>query len=556
MRIALPTAIAAGLIAAFSLWFFPPRTVSAAEQLQQVVDVAQAYKGWVHVTVVAPTEMSPEMAKEIAKIPPDQIPVRMTYHSSTADGIAADVREFSKGSDVTFYSLPRHEVLTYDHTTNTIRAGTLTEAGMDSIRQHVMSPTTVGDMLATLKKGGQREPLSVTSAPEGAATRIDVSFFPSKEAMLEYTKEHSDGTPRALTIWVNADKLMTRVRFEDSTSGTYSADFTYGKPELHDIYDLGVPRTAKLVDNRLPASTGPDGALTQLINRLDERCQKGFGNYAALQTSYDVNPDGTASTESGFVKVFAVQGNKWVIASYRLLSTPRSGRGPTPGTVLTQAPEGWPNPAPEKLLPLLLPAPPSEFWVWDGVKEFQGYFNINTGTFSDVISNEAKVVPHLLADLGLASSFWPSHTELGTIGVSRVKKSLVQDAAHPKLLGIHTHEDADPKMGRDSTWDSTTWYDPARDDLPVEEQSSSTVENQPTLSSRYQTRYLEFAQLPDSKQWYPTHWQGTQDTTNRRTGQPATYVTHYRLQILPALKLEDKWFQDPRLHLASPTSQP
>jgi hypothetical protein len=542
MRIGIPASIAACLLVAAGLWLVPTRVASAAEQLQEVVATNQAYPGWVHATMLPPTEMPQGLPPGV------KIPARGIWHSNAAEGIAAEVKEFEKGADVTFYSTTRHEQLTYDHTTNELRAATLTDLGMQAARQMAMSPTTVAEMLALRQKSTDRQPVSVKSTPEGNGTRFDVVFFNTQEELDAYAKKYGDGTPRAITIWVNAEKFMTRVRFEDVPSRTYTVDITYGKPEFHDIYDLGVPRDAKLIDKRLAPSPSNE-TLAQLSTRLKDRRQKGFGNYTAFVSHYDENADGTAAPDSGYFTIFAVKDAKWLIASYRLMSAPRPGRGQTPGTVLTQAPEGWPTPDLQKLLPILLQAPPTEFWVWDGKTGCQGSYDSNAGKMRAVTVIAGKVAPHEQEEMGLTGRWvWPIPSALQQAILENI--TLLQDDTHPKLLGIRTHTDPDPKRGLETTGDSTIWYDPARDDVAVEtDYQSVPTQGAPVPSTRSQTKYLEFAQLEGSKRWYPTHWQETYTSTNPRTRQAQTSTSHYRLQFVPTLKLADEWFQDPRPRL-------
>jgi len=95
-------------------------------------------------------------------------------------------------------------------------------------------------------------------------------------------------------------------------------DVTYGPPEIHDIYDLGAPRTAKIVDERLKND------LKALTARLDQRALKGLGDYVALLCIYGQDDKGKIDTDYGFVTLFAVKGDKWLAMEYRLVSRGRT----------------------------------------------------------------------------------------------------------------------------------------------------------------------------------------------------------------------------------------
>ena len=59
----------------------------------------------------------------------------------------------------------------------------------------------------------------------------------------------------------------------DRNQGAVIIEVTYGPPEIKDIYDLGVPRDAKIVDMRVGDLTkkGAGTDLAKLAARLDER---------------------------------------------------------------------------------------------------------------------------------------------------------------------------------------------------------------------------------------------------------------------------------------------
>jgi len=209
MRITISSSIAACLIAAIGLLWFTriERTANAAEQLQEAVQATSAYKGWIHQTASSANLTPPPGAPAL--------PERATYHTNTSDGTRADVREYADGLEITMYFPEKHETASYSGKTHEIRLGTLHDETARSFQRYP-TPATIGEMLALGKQLSGRDPASVKETPEGDLTRYDITMFASDAEAEAFRKEHDSGfTGRGMVIWVNRDKLMTRMKFED-----------------------------------------------------------------------------------------------------------------------------------------------------------------------------------------------------------------------------------------------------------------------------------------------------------------------------------------------------
>jgi len=527
MRITMTSGIAACLLAAAGLLWLTrsDRTASAAEELQQAVQTTTAYKGWIHQT-----------ASSAGLTPPPgtlALPKRVTYHTNTADGTVAEVREYAARLDVTMYFPQKREMATYSGQSNEIRLGSLSDERAKAV-PNIALPATVGEMLTMIKTQMVHEPASVKETPEGDLKRYDIVFFAS-DAEARKFREERNGDPllRGMTVWVNRDKLMTRVKFDDP-SVPVTLDATYGPPEIHDIYDLGVPHSAKIIDERVKDD------LKSLMARLDQRPLKGFGDYVALLCSYNQDAAGKVSPDYGYVTLYAAKGDKWLANEYRLVSTNRPG----PEVVLKELPPKWTAPDIAQLLPALLATKPTQYFIMDGDHGWSGWYDYQSMSYPNARSITPPERNARLGDQALAGNFGPTSDKTG-IGSPGTTAEVLQDKAHPGPVGLHYKRVPTPQNGTSDTSEDTWWFDPARNDVPVEETWTSTDLGQTKPRVTMHTLYTKYAQLPTG-QWYPTDWHEDRTDRNARSGQESASTSYYRLQILPDLKLDDNWFTDPR----------
>ena len=542
MRIAIPTGIVAALILAAVLFFTlqSPRHASAAEDLNAVVEATTAYKGWIKLTTTFPEGLK-------APVPNPPLPPSFGnyIHPDGSWTFASPVDPMHPDGKYTiyFWSVPRREIATYNADTNEIHLGTMQDLQHQAAIDYA-TPITITDLLAVHKKEFGRDALTVKESPEGDASRFDITLFSSPEEAKAFAKEHNiEFLGTGVTIWVNRDHLITRMRLEDP-HGPVMLNYTYNVPELHDIYDIGAPRSAKVIDDRLTQN------LQSVMDRVDARAAKGFGNYTAFLASYDLDADGKPSASFGYAYLFAVHDRQWLANQYRLFEVPRPGRKPTRGVVLQAPPAGWPNPDLAKLLPILQNATPTEYFVATTDHGSSGFFQTRTGNYQTQ-PLDSNVLPYSFAQKRLTTFIWPDRLS-NEIGSPSVHSDLLQDKDHPGLVGIHFVRLE--KVSEDTDGGNTWWFDPAKDDMPVEKDwSINDSKGNPTTISK--THYLQYAQLPNG-QWYPTDWREDRSDLNPRTHKMSDGTSHYRLNLLPTLTLDNSWFQPPAPKFTSPQPAP
>ncbi len=93
----------------------------------------------------------------------------------------------------------------------------------------------------------------------------------------------------------------------------------------------------------------------------------------------------------------------------------------------------------------------------------------------------------------------------------------------------------------DSRHERYYWFDPQRDDMPVEKQYLGYMKDGSTVEREWHSVYLDYAQLPDGR-WYPTRWQ---EGTSNHGENPYTSLTEFHLTFSTDIALEADWFTDP-----------
>ncbi len=245
--IAIPSGIAACLLGmAVLVWLInSSRPVSAADQLAEAVSVSGAYKGWIRETFESAVIIKPPSESVLT----GERPKNRALYSNTTDGSFAEVVEFSKGMNIEYLSVKRRESATYKWQTNEIQLHTVYDAELKT-RQTPLEPFGTSELLAFWKKQTGHDPFSLKKVREGNLDRFDMVLFAS-QAEAEKFRHDNDrvGTLTGCRWWVDGRKLITKAEM-DLLEGTVTADISYDIPEPTDIYALGAPRDAKVVDNR------------------------------------------------------------------------------------------------------------------------------------------------------------------------------------------------------------------------------------------------------------------------------------------------------------------
>jgi len=507
---------------------------TVAEQLQQVAEANSRYQGWVHIQVRFQQGMSLPAGA-------GSVPTQAWEHTNTRDGTWAKVLEFDRRREVTLYLPASKAVARYNSKSGEIRWGDLTADIAKAMAETAATspPATTASSLASFKKATGRDPAEIRRTDENRMERYDVTFFKDEQEARKFRKDHPQFGPlTGFTLWADRKtKLIQKLRLTQQGVSMIGI-VSYGKPEIQGIYDLGVPRDAKVVDNR----AGKDVAA--LLDRLDARAAKGLGKCVAIVTT---NPTQNASaTCDSKVYLFAEGEDRWLIAEYFVgkcvkASAPES-------RTLGVLPAGWPRPRLEGYLAQFKDAPPLRYLLRNGKRGWLGWgYNQKSRSYPNARALDPKEWPIMRAIEGLGGTIWPNRWRLNLIGSSSARASLISDAKHAKLTGLRVQHLMPRENGRKERQEHVIWLDPARDDLPVESAWRVFDNDGKTVRLEVRRQYLEYARLANG-QWYPLRWKYTRTqfpTRKQASTQPATRVTEYNLVVAPGMELGQEWFVNP-----------
>lgn len=527
MKIAIRSSIAAGLLlaAGLSIVLLTDHPASAAEELQRVAEINAAYKGWIHVE-----------AQGKLTTPGPPLPTTR-FHMNTVDGTRITDQTGADGQRTVTMRIPaRNEVITYDSSSGEIRRSNLIPMiakGMPATAEG--SLFTVSAMLAGFRKNIGREPRSIERATDNGSDRYDIVFFTDdQEARALCEAKGVDPMITRTTVWVTPTTDMIHKMQFVQQGVEVTARITYGKPEIRTLYDLNVPRDAKVIDNR------PTADLASVLDRLDARAAKGLGDCLAVLTRTDLGENQEVDTSKGSVYLYATDADRWFIGYFRIGDL--NGRLAA-GTCLPEAPAGWPVPDVEQLVDQLKQIAPFEFWLMGEHKGWAASRSPTSTSFEFSRSVLPKERTPMLASLGIGGEIWPNR--LGSLGGTGSKTPLEPDPNRPGLCGFRFEEPANAKWGSGAS-EHIIWIDPARDDVPTETVWRLFGTDTSTVTTEVSRQNLEYAQLPNG-QWYPKRWRETRLSIDPRTPKapPRTSVTECNLLVAPGMKLDKDWFVNP-----------
>jgi hypothetical protein len=342
--------------------------------------------------------------------------------------------------------------------------------------------------------------------------------------------------PTETVVWADPQtKLIKKGR--SKTGGEVSEfSFTYGDPAIRDVYDLGVPRNAKVIDAR------PQKDVNELLARLTKRFEAGFGDYVAIVTNQGVDEHGKPIESGGAICLEAKNGKAYVVNRYLVTDVTKAERGRNPKRKYGKIPPGWPTPELEAALASMAEVSPTNFLVSDGVAAWQGS-EIEPGSFYAFDLNGARGsqrVEMTTAQSFLPGRIWPTRIGLGAFGAD-AKLRVITDPAKPGLIALQvdqTYPDFDMKPRRVL---KTYWLDPAKDDMPVERTHITYVGTTDREETRSDQKFGVYAKTAEGK-WYPPEW--TTITTMYQP-QETIYRQTERVRIWPGKALEPRWFKRP-----------
>ncbi|GEM_PF-4998324 len=489
---------------------FIQQPASAAEMLQRVAETSQGYRGWVHFRTEAK----------------GQQPYSVT-HFNAKNGVWAGEDHTPEGLEAKMYVLAEKKEVAYSSRSGEIRIGELSETFASEWKKQLDDqPLTVSAAVARMPGA------KVAESKEAGLSRFDVVF--PKDDPQKAAAEHRSVYPETAAVWADPETKLVK-KAELHIAGTIvTTVYTYGNPTIETIYDLGVPREAKVTDVR------PAKDIKTILARLRKRQDAGYGDGVAVLTNTDA-----ADPQYWSMCLFARQGRNWLGCRY--LVGARQYHNGSPRAIAVDVPAGWPWPSLEVAVSHLKQARPSEYVVSDGTHTYGGYFNAATGEAERTIQSGGpkdagqKLVPMVSdmrskLELDLPTRIWP---DLATYGTGS-KVEVITDKNRPGQLGLRVDAKVYIRQGVYAQDINIYWLDPTREDMPIE----STIQiSSPDGKFEFKTLYLEHKQLSDGR-WYPSRWRTTTTVTADRKGAAATVVRDMEccLQVFPGKVLEPEWF--------------
>jgi hypothetical protein len=415
----------------------------------------------------------------------------------------------------------------YDARRNEIRIRDLGVSGGELWKSIARAyPLTVSDLLKVIEESGAAAP-TVKERVEDGLLRFDVELAVPAGATQPTTGRAT--LPSKGTLWADRrTKLIAKLQY-DSAGATKTFRFTYGAPDIGDLYDLGVPRDARIIDNRIR------GDEIGYLAKLQERVDHGFGDGVAVLTELEVGADGKPTTSRATIHLFARAGASMFAGRYLV----GPSRDVDAGSRVS-LPANWPNPSPEDVVRSLRDAMPTSFLVSDGEQAWQGSGVSPTQMQIrpvDLKMPEAMQQSRSMADLG--GMIWPTRYSLGVFG-RESGFNLLGDTKRPNLIGVGVDQmvQLDPATKRRTVREH--WLDRGRDNVPVEVTWLTYGPDLASVALKFHAKYDEPQQLPTGL-WYPPKWRQTSSGSllGRETSSELT------LRIYPALTIDSAWFRNP-----------
>ena len=203
----------------------------------------------------------------------------------------------------------RLELSDYHASTGILRTNDLAPSPLgDSLNMHF--PIAYDDLLAKLQTALGKENVKVNRTSEQGRDRYDftLTFPPVKGFSDILARDQWSPLNTISTAWVDPKTgLLQKV-----TGGGKSVTLTYGAPEINSIYDLGVPRDAKVVSNR------PTADAIAVYDRMEASLRKPIPDGILVKVE-------TGKT-FGAITLYYQHGVDWAIRNYRV-NTPGADHG-------------------------------------------------------------------------------------------------------------------------------------------------------------------------------------------------------------------------------------
>jgi hypothetical protein len=373
---------------------------------------------------------------------------------------------------ITYWDYNAETMYVYQPQTNTVTISPTTD------RFNLASPgspaAAIKEMIAAQEEAGAR----VTSEPAiRDGRKVRMIHIAAKGEDMTLVCDRDSGLPLSMETIVTARGTSEQV--------VVSATIEYPAEGPADIYALGAPPDAQVIDNR------PKGSTADLVQQVQRRCDAGFEDHIAVML--DSRVESNEALQPVQIVVLWQQGARKRMGHY--VATNSAERA----TLYPTIKDTWPNLTIADVLGL----------IGDKFADFQVIFDGTTSTVWNNFSDQVRVNTHKrdlfqddrIESLAGLAGVNPSDLMMADSDTQKKLETLPADPNHPGLVGFRIVTSPSNSSGhlRGTTTPARVasyWFDPAKDCLLIEKSSRSERSHSVTTAT-------EIGQTPAGK-WYPT----------------------------------------------------
>jgi hypothetical protein len=222
------------LVALLTLSLVGPNA-SAAKDLRVALTTTRDVKGWVHVRATPPQMRLSLPEGVVAPTTSTTQPLGSAGDLNTADGTWLRDRVTNGHRRVEMHEPAKQTSSVYDAANNELRVTHTTNVptAPGFADEIAGGPVTIAVLLERYDAANKAPP-STDASRDGDLTRYDLV---------------GRGESRTFkgSVWIDPASKLLRKAHWDTPDGVVEVTYTYGPPEIPDIYAAGVPREAKLI---------------------------------------------------------------------------------------------------------------------------------------------------------------------------------------------------------------------------------------------------------------------------------------------------------------------
>ncbi len=328
----------------------------------------------------------------------------------------------------------------------------------------------------------------IESAQQSGAT-LSRGRAPGDNRRAELIRLSFTGNPHCESVTLIRDTernllvQMEQMALEGGERVRIATTFDYPEPGPANIYSLGVPASATVYDIR------PEGPAMALVDQVQQRFERGFGDHLAVILESYVGEDGTLAPCE--IAVLQQKGNLKRSDHYCAFNFRDPSRDPN--TLYSQVKADWPNLTIPQVLQLENAGALERQMLFDGRRTLRRIRSLREGGLvADEHPTDQFKLPHSgpLVD-SLTMLIWPNlHLELqsGSSQYKREVRLLPEDPNRPSLVGLRFVRFAETE---------DFWFDPDKDYMLTER-----VKSREGIGA-VETYVVVQSERAASGRWYP-----------------------------------------------------